>query len=75
MPEECDFSIGKSLDNAGVRRAYVDIFNWKKVMKSSDSSDSSAKRSNSLPAFKLFLSKNSSKAGKDLYHFMRLVGH
>ena len=74
-PENRDFSIEKSVDKAGVRRAYVDIFNWKKVMKSSDSSDSSAKRSKSLPAFKLFLSQNSFKAGKDLYHFMRLFGH
>ena len=77
-PENRDFSIEKSVDKAGVRRAYVDIFNWKKVMKSSDSSDSSdssAKRSKSLPAFKLFLSKNCLKAGKDLSHFMRLFGY
>lgn len=39
-PENRDFSIEKSVDKAGVRRAYVDIFNWKKVMKSSDSSES-----------------------------------
>ena len=39
-PENRDFSIEKSVDKAGVRRAYVDIFNWKKVMKYSDSSES-----------------------------------